>query len=101
MCAAESFATTDQQYLAADGNQNKDDGCTAVAAVLIGNRLVVANVGDSRAVLSRNSQGEFQTDQTSAYCGLRASHTSFAPLSGGGDAIGVRMWNNPSTPLTH
>ena len=55
--AAESFATTDQQYLAADGNQNKDDGCTAVAAVLIGNRLVVANVGDSRAVLSRNSQG--------------------------------------------
>ncbi len=55
--AAESFATTDQQYLAADGNQNRDDGCTAVAAVLIGNRLVVANVGDSRAVLSRNSQG--------------------------------------------
>ncbi len=55
--AAESFATIDQQYLATDGNQHKDDGCTAVAAVLIGNRLVVANVGDSRAVLSRNSQG--------------------------------------------
>ena len=65
--AAESFATTDQQYLAADGNQNKDDGCTAVAAVLIGSRLVVANVGDSRAVLSRNSQGAQGFESTCGY----------------------------------
>lgn len=54
---AESFAVTDQRYLTADGHQENDDGCTAVAAVLIGNKLSVANVGDSRAVLSRNSQG--------------------------------------------
>ena len=52
---------TDQRYLSHDGNQNKDDGCTAVAAVLIGNKLVVANVGDSRAVLSRNGQGACPT----------------------------------------
>ena len=47
---------TDAQYLAG-GGPAKDSGCTAVAAVLIGNKLAVANVGDSRAVLSRNSQG--------------------------------------------
>lgn len=51
----ESFISTDQQYLA-DGGPAKDDGCTAVAAVLVGNKLAVANVGDSRAVLSRNSK---------------------------------------------
>lgn len=54
---------TDEQYLAADGGPKKDDGCTAVAAVLIGNKLVVANVGDSRAVLSRNSQGAAELAQ--------------------------------------
>ena len=48
---------TNEQYLSNDMYRQKDDGCTAVAAVLIGNRLTVANVGDSRAVLSRNRQG--------------------------------------------
>ncbi len=32
--------------------------CTAVAAVLLGQRLLVANVGDSRAVLARGGKGE-------------------------------------------
>ncbi len=49
---------TDRAYLADEANSNKDDGCTAVAAVLIGDQLVVANVGDSRAVLSRSGKGE-------------------------------------------
>lgn len=55
--AAESFMATNEQYLSQDLYRQKDDGCTAVAAVLIGNKLTVANVGDSRAVLSRNKQG--------------------------------------------
>lgn len=43
---------TDDQYLELDAQHQRDDGCTAVTAVLIGRRLVVAHVGDSRAVLS-------------------------------------------------
>mmetsp|Transcript_561 Transcript_561/g.1674 ORF Transcript_561/g.1674 Transcript_561/m.1674 type:complete len:329 (+) Transcript_561:344-1330(+) len=52
----EAFLETDKAYLADEANSNKDDGCTAVAAVLIGDQLVVANVGDSRAVLSRSGK---------------------------------------------
>jgi protein phosphatase 1L len=52
----EAFVDTDQRYLQADAGANRDDGCTAVTAVLIGSKLVVANVGDSRAVLTRNGQ---------------------------------------------
>ena len=48
---------TDQRYLQADAGENRDDGCTAVTAVLVGQRLVVAHVGDSRAVLLRAGQG--------------------------------------------
>lgn len=36
---------------------NKDDGSTAVTAVVMGQRLLVANAGDSRAVLSRGGRG--------------------------------------------
>lgn len=31
--------------------------CTAVTAVVVGDRLLVANVGDSRAVLARQGKG--------------------------------------------
>lgn len=57
MPAVESFIDTDQKYLQHDSGANRDDGCTAVTAVLLGNKLVVANVGDSRAVLSRGGKG--------------------------------------------
>lgn len=56
--AVEAFVDTDKQYLQVDDGTNRDDGCTAVTAVLVKQHLVVANVGDSRAVLSRRGKGD-------------------------------------------
>jgi protein phosphatase 1L len=74
----EAFEETDAAYLALAGSgdgesggsgsgdgdaaaagafpQQSEAGCTAVTAVLIGQRLLVANAGDSRAVLSRGGK---------------------------------------------
>lgn len=52
----ESFEGTDKQYLEHGASGMQDDGCTAVTAVVVGDRLLVANVGDSRAVLSRGGR---------------------------------------------
>lgn len=52
----EAFEQTDAEYLGLAPAMSRNDGCTAVAAMLIGQRLVVANVGDSRAVLSRGGK---------------------------------------------
>lgn len=51
----EAFEATDAQYLK-EHALIRDDGCTAVVAVLLGQRLLVANVGDSRAVLARGGK---------------------------------------------
>ncbi|GJV79468.1 probable protein phosphatase 2C 59 [Tanacetum coccineum] len=52
---AESYSYTDSELLKSDNNsQIKDAGSTASTAILVGNRLLVANVGDSRAVICRS-----------------------------------------------
>ncbi|KAL6603980.1 hypothetical protein ACP70R_044341 [Stipagrostis hirtigluma subsp. patula] len=48
----ETFLQTDEDILEIS-SPFRDDGSTALTAVLIGNRLYVANVGDSRAVASK------------------------------------------------
>lgn len=53
----EAFVETDKRYLQAETGANRDDGCTAVTAVLLDHTVVVAHVGDSRAVLSRGGKG--------------------------------------------
>jgi len=45
-----AFALTDETYVR---EGNGDSGCTAVAALLLGARLYVANLGDARCVLCR------------------------------------------------
>jgi protein phosphatase 1L len=47
---ADAYTETDGQYIELDAELQRDDGCTAVTAVLVGNRLVVAHCGDSRFV---------------------------------------------------
>ncbi|RVW72298.1 putative protein phosphatase 2C 52 [Vitis vinifera] len=49
----ETYQQTDMNFLDAERDTYRDDGSTASTAVLVGNHLYVANVGDSRAVISK------------------------------------------------
>ncbi|KAK4860463.1 hypothetical protein QYF36_024327 [Acer negundo] len=49
----EAFRQTDEAYLNEEKGLQKNAGSTASTAVLLGNRLLVANVGDSRVVACR------------------------------------------------
>ncbi|XP_039123872.1 probable protein phosphatase 2C 11 [Dioscorea cayenensis subsp. rotundata] len=51
---AEAFEQTDVDYLNQDKGMLKDAGSTASTAVLLGNHIFVANVGDSRVVACRS-----------------------------------------------
>jgi len=51
----EVFVELDTDFLAK--HRTSPDGCTAVAVLIIGNRLFVAWAGDSRAVLCRRASG--------------------------------------------
>ncbi|KAK6939965.1 PPM-type phosphatase-like domain [Dillenia turbinata] len=55
-----SHPLTDADYLAEDKGQQKDAGSTASTALLVENRLIVANVGDSRVVACRSGSGLLQ-----------------------------------------
>ncbi|KZV31683.1 hypothetical protein F511_00487 [Dorcoceras hygrometricum] len=50
---ADAYRHTDSEFLKSENNQNRDAGSTASTAILVGDRLLVANVGDSRAVICR------------------------------------------------
>eukprot|EP00249_Psilotum_nudum_P004174 c17719_g1_i2 orf=387-1175(+) len=50
---AETYKKTDSDFLKVENNQHRDAGSTASTAVLVGDHLLVANVGDSRAVICR------------------------------------------------
>ncbi|KAH7441222.1 hypothetical protein KP509_03G029400 [Ceratopteris richardii] len=51
----ETYQQTDSEFLEDESNQKHDVGSTASTAILVGDRLVVANVGDSRAVICRGN----------------------------------------------
>lgn len=57
-CTADAYNHTDTEFLKSENNQNRDAGSTASTAILVGDRLLVANVGDSRAVICRGGTGE-------------------------------------------
>ncbi|KAB1205016.1 putative protein phosphatase 2C 52 [Morella rubra] len=52
-CKANGRINTDADFLDSERDTYRDDGSTASTAVLIGNHLYVANVGDSMAVISK------------------------------------------------
>jgi serine/threonine protein phosphatase PrpC len=55
---ADAYNHTDNEYLKSENNHHKDAGSTASTAILVGDRLLVANVGDSRAVICRGGNGK-------------------------------------------
>ncbi|XWS72789.1 hypothetical protein CRYUN_Cryun02cG0070900 [Craigia yunnanensis] len=66
---ADAYNHTDSEFLKSENNQNRDAGSTASTAILVGDRLLVANVGDSRAVICREGNAiavsrDHKPDQT-------------------------------------
>ena len=59
-CSADAYSHTDSEFLKSENTQNRDAGSTASTAILVGDRLLVANVGDSRAVICRGGNGKPQ-----------------------------------------
>ncbi|XP_076952579.1 putative protein phosphatase 2C 76 [Bidens hawaiensis] len=53
MALSETYQQTDSDFLESEKDNSRDDGSTASTAVLVGNRLFVANVGDSRTIISK------------------------------------------------
>jgi len=53
LAISETYRKTDSEFLDAERNSRTDDGSTASTAVLVGDHLYVANVGDSRAIISK------------------------------------------------
>ncbi|KAG6772923.1 hypothetical protein POTOM_024353 [Populus tomentosa] len=66
---SDAYNHTDSEFLKSENNQNRDAGSTASTAILVGDRLLVANVGDSRAVICRGGNAiavsrDHKPDQT-------------------------------------
>lgn len=53
---SETYQQTDSDFLESGKDTFRDDGSTASTAVLVGNHLYVANVGDSRTVISKSGK---------------------------------------------
>ncbi|KAL5989300.1 hypothetical protein ACLOJK_010190 [Asimina triloba] len=54
--SSETYKKTDSDFLDAERNTFRDDGSTASTAVLVGSHLYVANVGDSRTIISKSGK---------------------------------------------
>ena len=57
MFPADAYNHTDSELLKSENNHTIDAGSTASTAILVRDRLLVANVGDSRAVICRAGTG--------------------------------------------
>ena len=55
-CINRSFEETDEEYKRTHASVANQCGATAVVCLILGNKLVCANVGDARAILCRNGK---------------------------------------------
>lgn len=56
LAISETYQNTDMEFLDSEKDTFRDDGSTASTAVLVGNHLYVANVGDSRTIISKSGK---------------------------------------------
>ncbi|KAF5732414.1 Phosphatase 2C 76 isoform 1 [Tripterygium wilfordii] len=56
LAISETYQQTDVDFLDSERDTFRDDGSTASTAVLVGNHLYVANVGDSRTVILKDGK---------------------------------------------
>ncbi|KAL8095770.1 putative protein phosphatase 2C 76 isoform X1 [Apium graveolens] len=56
LAISQTYQQIDKDFLESVKDTFRDDGSTASTAVLVGNHLYVANVGDSRTVISKSGQ---------------------------------------------
>ncbi|CAN4085764.1 unnamed protein product [Withania somnifera] len=56
LAISETYQQTDMDFLDSEKDTFRDDGSTASTAVLVGNHLYVANVGDSRTIISKSGK---------------------------------------------
>ncbi|CAN6374354.1 unnamed protein product, partial [Urochloa humidicola] len=66
---SDTYNQTDSEFMKACALQAKMAGSTAVTAIIVGDRLLVANVGDSRAIICKGGQAiavsrDHKPDQT-------------------------------------
>ncbi|KAK6925964.1 PPM-type phosphatase-like domain [Dillenia turbinata] len=60
LAISETYQQTDMDFLESERDTYRDDGSTASTAVLVGDHLYVANVGDSRTVISKGGKGTWR-----------------------------------------
>ncbi|KAG8390392.1 hypothetical protein BUALT_Bualt01G0078600 [Buddleja alternifolia] len=53
LAISDTYQRTDRDFLESEKDTFRDDGSTASTAVLVGNHLYIANVGDSRTIMSK------------------------------------------------
>ncbi|KAI4307133.1 hypothetical protein L6164_030352 [Bauhinia variegata] len=56
LALSETYQQTDANFLDSERDTFRDDGSTAATAVLVDNHLYVANVGDSRTIISKGGK---------------------------------------------
>lgn len=79
--AGETYQKTDKEFLDSEKDTYRDDGSTASTAVLVGNHLYVANVGDSRTIISKAGKGIVWFSMLSNHCRVLWSQESFSSFS--------------------